>query len=180
MPRNRLMVPMVITMEERFSRVTSRPLISPHSNPTLSPTPTSVGVGQPACAQNPMIVELSAMVDATDKSISRAIISIAIGSTMMAFSVKLNVASDRFQIFRKYGEARAPATNTNSVTASKKPSQHIRRRSNGITDIGASSRRDLRDINVLFMIWPQVQFAQHGGWESGAKSAVLSVCWCVR
>src|SRR5471030_3128759 len=155
MPRNRLMVPMVITMEERFSRVTSRPLISPHSNPTLSPTPTSVGVGQPTCAQNPMIVELSAMVDATDKSISRA-------------------------IFRKYGEARAPATNTNSVTASKKPSQHIRRRSNGITDIGASSRRDLRDINVLFMIWPQVQFAQHGGWESGAKSAVLSVCWCVR
>ncbi len=41
------------------------------------------------------------MVEATDRSISRAIISIAIGSTMIAFSVKLNVASDRFQMSRK-------------------------------------------------------------------------------
>ncbi len=95
------MVPMVITMEDKFSLVTSRPLIKPQSRPTPSPTQTSNGVAIPAWAQKPMMVELNAMVEATDRSISRAIISIAIGKTIMAFSVKLYVASERFQIFKK-------------------------------------------------------------------------------
>ncbi|MNZ61450.1 hypothetical protein D3C78_795480 [compost metagenome] len=95
------MVPIVITIDDRLKRVTSRPLNNPHSSPTPNPTQTSSGVSTPAAAQKPITVELSAMVDATDRSISRAIISIAIGSTMIAFSVKLNVASDRFQISRK-------------------------------------------------------------------------------
>src|SRR5688572_23919126 len=184
MPRNKLMVPMVITIDDKFSRVTSRPLISPHNGPTLNPTPTSAGVGKPACAQNPIMVELSAMVEATDKSISRAIISIAIGSTMMAFSVKLNVASDRFHILRKYGEANAFTTNTSSVTSSKNPSQHIRRRKNGVTAMvvfsPAAECGVLRDVKVLFMILPRFQFAQAGRRESGAESAVLYVCWRVR
>jgi peptide/nickel transport system permease protein len=40
------------------------------------------------------------MVEATERSISRAIISIAIGSTMIAFSVKLKVASERSRLVR--------------------------------------------------------------------------------
>ncbi len=95
------MVPMVITIEDKLKRVTSRPLNSPHSSPTPKPTQTSSGVSSPAAAQKPITVELRAIVEATDRSISRAIISIAIGNTMIAFSVKLNVASDRFQISRK-------------------------------------------------------------------------------
>ncbi len=66
-----------------------------------NPTNTSSGVSIPAAAQKPIAVELSAIVEATDRSISRAIISIAIGRTTIAFSVKVKVASDRFQILRK-------------------------------------------------------------------------------
>ena len=95
------MVPMVMTIDDRFRRVTSRPLNRPHSRPTPSPTATSSGVSIPAAAQKPITVELSAMVEATERSISRAIINIAIGRTTIAFSVKLKVASDKFQILRK-------------------------------------------------------------------------------
>ncbi len=119
MPRYRLMVPMVITMDDRLKRVTSKPLNRPHSRPTPVPMTTSSGVSIPAAAQKPITVELSAIVEATDRSISRAIISIAIGRTTIAFSVKVKVASDRFQILRKYGEATALPINTAVVTASK-------------------------------------------------------------
>ncbi len=43
------------------------------------------------------------MIEATERSISRAMIKSAIGSAMIAFSVKLKVASERFQGSRKYG-----------------------------------------------------------------------------
>lgn len=89
MPRYRLMVPMVITMDDRLKRVTSKPLNRPHSRPTPRPMITSSGVSTPAAAQKPITVELSAIVEATDRSISRAIISIAIGRTTIAFSVKV-------------------------------------------------------------------------------------------
>src|SRR5471030_2778883 len=180
MPRNRLIVPIVITIDERFRRVTNSPFTSPHNKPTLSPTATSAGVGKPACAQKPMMVELSAIVDATDKSISRAMISIAIGSTMMAFSVKLKVASKIFQILRKWGEARAPATNTSSVTSSKKPSQHIRRRIKGVTVRDELSFTGVRDVKLLFMIWPLILVAQREAMEHGVKLVVLSVYSRVR
>jgi len=41
------------------------------------------------------------MIEATDRSISPEIISSAIAKAIIAFSVKLNVASLRFQAFRK-------------------------------------------------------------------------------
>ena len=41
------------------------------------------------------------MIAATDRSISPAMISIAIGNAIIAFSVKLKVASDKFQGLRK-------------------------------------------------------------------------------
>ena len=49
----------------------------------------------------PIAVEASAMIEATDRSISPAMMSMAIGKAISAFSVKLKVASDRFQAFRK-------------------------------------------------------------------------------
>ncbi|STW55292.1 Uncharacterised protein [Klebsiella pneumoniae] len=153
MPRYRLMVPMVITMDDRLKRVTSKPLNRPHSRPTPRPMTTSSGVSIPAAAQKPITVELSAIVEATDRSISRAIISIAIGRTTIAFSVKVKVASDRFQILRKYGEATALPINTARVTASKNPSQHSRRRSG---DGAAGAFFISSDTIILLMISPPV------------------------
>jgi len=59
------------------------------------------GVPAPYCTAKPIAVLASAMIDATDRSISPAIISRAMANAIIAFSVKLNVASDRFQAFRK-------------------------------------------------------------------------------
>ena len=42
-----------------------------------------------------MAVDAKAMIDATDKSISPAMMSKAMANPMIAFSVKLNVASER-------------------------------------------------------------------------------------
>ncbi len=49
----------------------------------------------------PIAVEASAMIEATDRSISPAMISSAMAKAIIAFSVKLKVASDRFQALRK-------------------------------------------------------------------------------
>ncbi len=62
---------------------------------------TSVGVSAPNCTAAPIAVEASAMIEATDRSISPEMISSAIAKAIIAFSVKLKVASDRFQAFRK-------------------------------------------------------------------------------
>ena len=48
-----------------------------------------------------MAVEASAMIDATLRSISPEMISSAMAKAIIAFSVKLKVASLRFQAFRK-------------------------------------------------------------------------------
>ena len=100
-PRNRLMVPMVTTMEGSPSPVTRKPLNAPHNSPTDNPMTISIGVSKPVCTAAPIAVDASAMMDATDKSISPEMINSAIAKAIIAFSVKLNVASDRFQAFRK-------------------------------------------------------------------------------
>ncbi|MNL62927.1 hypothetical protein D3C87_1870010 [compost metagenome] len=65
------------------------------------PMATSPGVPTPICTAAPIAVEARAMMAATDRSISPAMIRSAIAKAMIAFSVKLNVASDRFQALRK-------------------------------------------------------------------------------
>ncbi len=52
-----------------------------------------------------MAVDAKAMIAATDRSISPEMMSNVIAKAMSAFSVKLKVASERFQALRKYGEA---------------------------------------------------------------------------
>ncbi len=47
------------------------------------------------------------MIAATDRSISPAMISSAMARAMIAFSVKLKVASDRFQAFEEIGRGEA-------------------------------------------------------------------------
>ena len=44
MPRNRLMVPMVTTIDGRPMRATRSPLKAPQSKPDAEPDPTSAGV----------------------------------------------------------------------------------------------------------------------------------------
>ena len=88
-------------MEGRPSRATSIPLSNPQPAPTPSPTATSPGVPTPAAAASPMAVEARAMMPPTDRSISPAITTKAIARATMDFSVKLKVASLRFQTSRK-------------------------------------------------------------------------------
>ncbi|MNI25884.1 hypothetical protein D3C73_795630 [compost metagenome] len=92
---------MVTTIDGSFSTETSVPLIAPQTSPTLMPTATSPGAPIPIWAAAPMAVEASAMIAATERSISPTMISIAMAKAIIAFSVKLNVASDRFQALRK-------------------------------------------------------------------------------
>ena len=69
--------------------------------PVESPISTSVGVPAPNCSASPIIVEASAMIAATERSISPEMISSAMASAMIARSVKLKVASDSAQGERK-------------------------------------------------------------------------------
>lgn len=55
----------------------------------------------PIEAAAPIAVEVSAMIEATLRSISPEMMSSAIAKAIIAFSVKLKVASERFQAFRK-------------------------------------------------------------------------------
>ena len=65
------------------------------------PISTSTGVPAPACTAMPISVEASAMMAATDRSISPEMISSAMASAISAFSVKLKVRSDSDQASRK-------------------------------------------------------------------------------
>ena len=95
------MVPIVTTIEGSPSPVTSAPLNAPHTSPTPRPIMTSVAVSAPASAAAPIAVEATAMIAATERSISPEMISSAIAKAIIAFSVKLKVASERFQTSRK-------------------------------------------------------------------------------
>ena len=101
MPRKRLIVPMVTTIDGKPNLVTRTPLVAPHSRPAISPTIIRPSVPIPTWAAAPIAVEASAIIDATERSISPEMINKAIANAIIAFSVKLNVASDRFQAFRK-------------------------------------------------------------------------------
>lgn len=70
-----------------------------------------------------MAVETSATMAATDRSISPEMIRSAMAKAIIAFSVKLKLASDRFQGSRKYGEASALAANTATATTTSSASQ---------------------------------------------------------
>ena len=95
MPRYSDRVPIVTTMECTPSKLTIVPLTSPASVPVASPRKTSVVVFAPKSAATPIKTAARATIEATDTSISRAMISKAIGRAMRAFSEKLNVLSIR-------------------------------------------------------------------------------------
>ena len=65
------------------------------------PIATSNGVPAPACTAMPMSVEASAMIAATERSISPEMMSSAMASAISPFSVKLKVRSDSDQGSRK-------------------------------------------------------------------------------
>jgi len=92
---------MVTTIDGRPRPVTRMPLNAPQISPVASPIRTSPSVPTPTCAAAPMAVDASAIIAATDRSISPEMISSAIAKAIIAFSVKLNVASLRFQAFKK-------------------------------------------------------------------------------
>ena len=102
MPRNRLIVPMVTTIEGRPRRVTSSAVEGAAERARRrGRSATSAGVPTPTCSAMPIAVEASAMIAATERSISPEMISSAMAKAIIAFSVKLKVASDRFQGSRK-------------------------------------------------------------------------------
>jgi hypothetical protein len=101
MPRNRLIVPMVTTIEGSRSRVTRKPLKAPQARPDRCRRRPASGVSAPACSASPIAVEASAMMAATERSISPEMMSSAMASAISAFSVKLKVASESDQGVRK-------------------------------------------------------------------------------
>jgi hypothetical protein len=127
MPRNSDIVPIVTTMDGSLPRATSAPLQAPQSAPTASPAHTSAAGGSPAREASPMPSEASAMIAATERSISRTRISSAIGSAMIACSEKSAVASERFSISRKCGEIAALTASTRARTSSSTLSHRSRR-----------------------------------------------------
>ncbi len=95
MPRNSDIVPMVTTMAGIWNRVMIAPLAKPASKPVASPISTSSGTPAPAWAARPMNTDASAMIEATDRSMSRVTMISVMDSAMIAFSLKLNVESSR-------------------------------------------------------------------------------------
>ena len=92
---------MVTTIDGRPRPVTIAPLKAPQASPTEMPITTNPGVPTPACTAMPISVEASAMMAATDRSISPEMMSSAMASAISAFSVKLKVRSDSDQALRK-------------------------------------------------------------------------------
>ncbi len=80
---------MVTTIDGRPTPATRNPLKAPQARPVQRPIPTSAGVPNPAAAAAPMAVEASAMIAATERSISPQMISRVMAKAIIAFSVKL-------------------------------------------------------------------------------------------
>ena len=114
---------MVATIDGTRPKVTSAPLMQPATSPVPRPIAASPGVPMPCAAASPMATDASAMMAATEMSISPAMISSASGNATSARSVKLNVASDSVSTFRKYGEIDANNTNSSTSTSASIVSQ---------------------------------------------------------
>ena len=93
-------------MDGRPSPVTKAPLNAPQAKPTARPMQINIGVWKPNWAARPINVDDIAIVEATERSISPAIIRSAIGNASNAFSVKLKVMSDSVHTSRKCGDAK--------------------------------------------------------------------------
>src|SRR4051812_9129832 len=119
------MVPMVATMDGTRPMVTSAPLMQPADNPVANPIQTRPTVPIPSADPSPIATDDSAMMAATEMSISPAMISSASGNATMARSVKLKVASDNVSTFRKYGESVANSANSSTSTTASMPSQRL-------------------------------------------------------
>ena len=82
-------------MDGKAKRVTSTPFRLPHTAPMASATNSRPSGGTPWWCAKPIATDDSAKVPETEISISRQMISKAIGSAIRAFSLKLKVLSAR-------------------------------------------------------------------------------------
>ncbi len=80
---------MVTTIEGTRKRVTMKPLTAPQARPTARPMTTSTPASAPAVDAAPMAVDDTATIEATDRSMSPAMMRSAIAKAMMPCSVKL-------------------------------------------------------------------------------------------
>ena len=81
-PRYSARVPIVTARDDRPSFVTSRPLTSPHRDPVASPATTAIGIESVASYVMPMTADASVSEEATDRSMSRTMMSSAMGKAM--------------------------------------------------------------------------------------------------
>ena len=107
MPRNIASVPSVTTSDGRPRQVTSTPLKAPSAAPASSTSGIAAASGTPAWTSTPRMTLVSARMLATERSISRAMISSTIGSTSSAFSETPAAAWDRLKAVVKFGTASA-------------------------------------------------------------------------
>jgi hypothetical protein len=113
-------------MDGTRPNVTSAPLMDPATRPVRSPIASKPGVPTPCPAPTPIATDDSAMIAATEMSISPAMISNASGNATSARSVKLNVASESVSTSRKYGDTTENSTNPAMNTAASIVSQRKR------------------------------------------------------
>ena len=108
MPRNIASVPSVTTSDGRPSRVTSTPLKAPHSAPVASASADRDGQRRPRPGPaTPKTTLDSARMLATDRSISRAMISSAIGMAISARSDTPAIACEMLKLVAKVGHREA-------------------------------------------------------------------------
>ena len=106
------------------------------------------------------------MIEATDKSISPEMINSAIAKPIIAFSVTLKLASERFQGSRKYGEARLLNTNTSAATISSSVSQRSNSRCSfpcslsGTWCVASLDACTVLDVGAPFVMWTVLPFSE--------------------
>ena len=115
---------------------------------------TSAGVPTPTWAAMPISVDASAMVAATERSISPDMISSAMARAISAFSVKLKVRSDNDHGSRKYGEAKLLITKMTTAIATSSASHEKSAEVRGLSSRSGTRRGAWVAAEVVLMPLP--------------------------
>src|SRR5829696_1386140 len=122
-PRNSASVPMVTARDGRPKRVTSTPLKAPHSAPTTRQIGMISSIGSPAFHSDAVTALDSASTEATERSISAAMITSASGSAISATSEKSSEPVVKESVVRNSDEIPWPTLTVTRISPSSSASQ---------------------------------------------------------
>src|SRR3954470_18029267 len=122
-PRNSASVPIVTASDGRPKRVTSTPLKAPHSAPATRQSGMISSTGRPWFHSDAAIALDSASTEATERSISAAMITSASGSAISATSEKSSEPVVNESVVRNSDDRLWPATTVTRMSAISSASQ---------------------------------------------------------